>query len=93
MTLPRDCDPDRIAEAAIGLMYLTFYGPENEIRASTGLGNDVLGLLHSKGWIGDPNADAGRSVRLTDDGEAQAVIMFHKYFEKRAAEATDPPPR
>jgi len=82
VALPAECDSEKLAEIAIGLMYLGFYGPEDAIRSPKGYGRDVLGLLYDKGWISDPKDKSRSSVGLTEDGETQAALMFAKYFEK-----------
>ncbi len=79
MSLPAQCDSEKIAEVAIGLMYLTLHGDRGGVRAWKGLDWDVLHLLHDKGWISDPKSKA-RSVVVTEEGESHAQRMFEKHF-------------
>lgn len=79
MALPPDCDPDKLAEAAIGLMYLVLHRDGHLTRAWKGLDWDVLDLLHEKGWISDPKGKA-RSVVVTDEGKSQASLAFEKLY-------------
>ncbi len=80
MGLPDNCDADKIAEVAIGLMYLTLHGRPPVLRAWKGLDWGVLDLLHEKGWIADPKGKA-RSVVVTEEGELQAQLLFEKHFK------------
>jgi hypothetical protein len=83
MALPLDCDADKVAEVAIGLMYLGLHGPEDALRAPKGLTRDVLDLLYAKGWISDPSDKSVDTVALTEEGEAQAALMYARYLEKQ----------
>lgn len=79
MSLPTNCNSEKIAEVAIGLMYLTLHGRNLGLRAWKGFDWDILDSLHEKGWIGDPKGKA-RSVIITEEGKAQAQLMFEKHF-------------
>jgi hypothetical protein len=79
MGLPTECDQDKIAEAAIGLMYLTLHGNSHATRAWKSIDWDVLNLLHSKGWIFDP-INKAKSVLVTEEGQEHAKLMFEKHF-------------
>jgi hypothetical protein len=79
MGLPDGCDVDKLAEVALGLMYLTLHGDKSCTRAWKGTDWDVLNLLHERGWIGDPKSKA-KSVPVTGDGEALAERFFKKHF-------------
>ena len=79
MGLPTNCDEDKIAEVAIGLMYLTLHGDHNAVRAWKSMDWDVLDLLHHKGWIVDPKSKS-KSVVVTEEGEVRARLMFEKHF-------------
>ncbi len=82
MSLPDDCDVEKIAEVAIALMYLTFEGSRGELRAWKGLDWDVLAVLHEKGWIGNPRTKA-RSVLVTETGGKQARLLFERHFKAK----------
>ena len=79
MALPDNCDAEKTAEIAIGLLYLTIHGPEMAPSAWKGIDWDVMGLLHDKGWISNP-AGKAKSVVLTDVGLRKAEAMFKKHF-------------
>ncbi len=80
MALPDGCDPNKVAEVALGLMYLTMHGVGVGARAWKGMDWDVLDLLHERGWISDPKTKA-RSVMITDEGEQLAERFFEKHFK------------
>jgi hypothetical protein len=82
MALPPDCDSTKIAEAAIGLLYLTLHGKHPDLRAWKGLDWDVMDVLFENGWILDPKGKA-RSVVVTKEGEVQAKLMFEKHFASK----------
>ena len=82
MALPDGCDIDKLAEMALGLMFLTIHDGGSMPRAWKGLDWDVLRLLYEKGWISDPRSKA-KSVALTDEGVRLAEAFFEKHFRKR----------
>lgn len=74
-----DLDHDRIAEAALGLLWLSLH---DHTRVWKGLNWDVMNLLFRKGWIQDPIGKA-RSVSLTLEGSERAEGYLCKYFGKK----------
>lgn len=79
MSLPPQCDKQKIAEVALALMHLTIHGDEASPRVWKGLDWDVLDVLFEKGWISNPKSKA-KSVLLTDEGKKQAPSLFKKHF-------------
>lgn len=79
MALPEGCDIDKLAEVALGLMFLTVHGGRLGSRAWKGFDWDILNLLHQKGWISDPKSKA-KSVVLTQEGERLAERFFEQHF-------------
>lgn len=79
MALPEGCDSEKIAEVALGLMFLTIHGDCSGARAWKGLDWDILNLLHDKGWISDPKSKA-KSVSVSEEGERLAERFFAKHF-------------
>lgn len=77
--LPDGIDKDRLAETALAILSLTLH---DDGRVWKGLGWDLMGLLHEKGWIVDPRSKA-KSVVLTEDGERLAHEFLRKYFGRR----------
>jgi hypothetical protein len=80
VSLPDGCDIDKLAEVALGLMFLTIHG-DSFPRAWKGLDWDVLNLLYEKGWISDPKSKA-KSVALTEEGVRLAQAFFEKHFRQ-----------
>lgn len=80
-------DPDKLAEAALGLLSLTLHDGD---RAWKGLDWDVMDLLYQRGWIHDPRGKA-KSVVLTETGLAMAGAMLHKHFGRPPQAGLTPP--
>ena len=79
MALPDGCDREKIAEAALGLMFFTIHGDRSGSRAWKGLDWDILNLLYERGWISDPKSKA-KSVSVSEEGERLAERFFAKHF-------------
>ena len=64
MSLPPNCDSEKLAEVAIALLYVTMHESGPGWRAWKGVDWDLMNLLHEKGWISDPpienKSDIGR---------------------------------
>lgn len=75
--LPKELDADKLAEAALGLLYLTFNGDA----VWKGLDFNLMNVLHEKGWISDPVSKA-KSVVLTMEGRRVAKGFMLKHFGK-----------
>jgi len=73
-----DIDEDKIAEAALALMYLTFHA---RYRAWKQIDWEVTNRLHEKGFICDP-VGKEKSVVLTDEGLIISEKLFNKLFTK-----------
>ena len=71
-------DTDKIDDAALALLYLTFH---NECRAWKAMDWDVLGRLHDKGMIDDPVGKV-KSVVFTQEGLKRAKALFEDMFRK-----------
>jgi hypothetical protein len=79
-----DIDYDRIDDAVLALMYLTWH----DIDRSTGLARawksfdwDAMNRLHEREVIFDPVSKA-KSVRLTKDGMERSEALFKQMFLK-----------
>ena len=82
MPIPENIDTEKLAEAALGMLWLTAHGASYEItRVWKGLDWDVLDLLYEKGWIFDPKSKA-KSVSVTEEGEKVAESLRQKHFSK-----------
>ena len=81
MALPEGCDIEKLAEVALGLMFVTIHDGSLGPRAWKGLDWNILSLLHEKGWISDPKSKA-KSVALTEEGERLAESFFAKHFRQ-----------
>jgi hypothetical protein len=72
-------DADKVDEAVLALLTLTL-GANNLCNCAwKGHDWDVMNRLHEKGLIHDPH-NKSKSVTLTQEGMAQARILFHKLF-------------
>jgi hypothetical protein len=78
--VPGNLDEDKLAEAALALLSLTFDG----VRVWKSLDWNLMNLLHNKGWISDPISKA-KSVALTPEGERLATAFLTKHFAKTQA--------
>ena len=77
--LPDELDAEKLAEVALGLLFLTIH---DGCRAWKGLDWGVMNLLFERGWIQDPHGKA-KSVVLTDTGLALAEKLLLKHFGRR----------
>ena len=73
--LPSELDAQKLAEVALALLSLTLHGG----RVWKALDWDLMNLLHSKGWIGDPVSKT-KSVIVTEEGEELARTFLVKHF-------------
>jgi len=78
---PAKADHDKIDEAVLALLTLTFYRDNDVIRAWKTFDWDAMSRLHAKGYIQDPVGKL-KSVVLTDKGVTQAQQLFAKLFAK-----------
>jgi hypothetical protein len=72
-------DTQKIADAILGLFYLTLH---EQCRAWKSMDWDALDRLHEKGFIADP-ANKAKSVLLTDERLRECQRLFEKPFAKR----------
>lgn len=84
MAIPDDLDREKLAEVALGLLWLGAHGDRDATRVWKGLDWDLMDLLHEKGWIGNPKSKA-RSVVLTEEGVQVAEKFLEKHFGARGA--------
>ncbi|RLA49672.1 MAG: hypothetical protein DRR42_15240 [Gammaproteobacteria bacterium] len=81
MTFDENINEEKLAEAALAILSLTAHKEFGGVRAWKGMDWDLLGLLHKKGWIGDP-VGKQKSVILSDEGEKLAAQFLEKHFGK-----------
>ena len=81
MALPENLDQEKLAEAALAILYLGAYEQEYGTRAWKSMDWDLLDVLHEKGWIGDP-VGKQKSVDLTAQGLTLAAKYLEKHFGK-----------
>jgi hypothetical protein len=76
MSDERELDWDKLAECALGILWLNVhdYG-----RVWKSMPWEVTDLLHEKDWISDPKTRA-KSVVLTEEGEELAQTFLQKHF-------------
>ena len=73
--LPEELDKDKLAEAALGILFLTFH----DDYVWKALDFNLMNVLHEKGWIYDPVSKA-KSVGLTIEGKRLAKEFLLKHF-------------
>lgn len=81
MPIPQNTDEEKLAEAALAILWLSAHKDGPATRAWKGMDWDVTDLLFEKGWILDPK-NKYKSVILTDAGERLAEQYFEKHFSK-----------
>jgi Domain of unknown function (DUF6429) len=74
-------DTDKVDEAVLALLFLTLGANGVSNCAWKGHDWDALDRLHEKGFIRDPH-NKNKSVLLTEEGMAQARLLFEKHFGK-----------
>ena len=74
-----DYDTDKVDDAALALLSLTFHEEFGVIRAWKGLDWKITDRLYEKGYIADPKGKA-KSVVMTDEGVARAEELFKQLF-------------
>lgn len=79
MPIPEGTDEEKLAEAALAILWLGVHGDEHTARVWKNMDWDVTDMLHEKGWISDPKSKA-KSVMLTEEGERLAQEYFEKHF-------------
>lgn len=72
-------DTDRIDEAVLALLYLTWH---DQHRAWKGFDWDALDRLHQKGMIDNPK-DGNKSVVFTQKGLRRSKELFEAMFAGR----------
>jgi len=81
MIFAENIDEEKLAEAALAILSLTAHNDMSAVRAWKGMDWDLLGLLHEKGWIGDP-VGKQKSVVFSSEGEELAAQFLEKHFGK-----------
>ncbi len=81
MTFYENINEEKLAESALAILSLTAHKECGGVRAWKGMDWDLLGLLHEKGWIGDP-VGKQKSVIFSDEGEKLAAQFLEKHFGK-----------
>ena len=76
-----DIDEDKIDDAALALLSLTFHGDKYGTRAWKNFDWDTLNRLHAKGYITDPIGKA-KSVAMTENGRKESLKLFARLFSK-----------
>lgn len=79
MPIPDDADREKLAEVALGLLYLTAFTDRMGTRAWKGLDWGLLDVLYEKDWIYDPKGKA-KSLVLTEEGAKRAEEFFRRHF-------------
>lgn len=79
MPIPEDANTEKLAEAALGLLWLSVHGDEYGTRVWKGLDWDVMNLLYERGWISDPK-NKNKSVVLTEEGKKLSEEFFEKHY-------------
>jgi hypothetical protein len=74
-----DYDRNKVDDAVLALLYLTFLGDQNVVRAWKSFDWDAMDRLHEKGYIGDPKNKA-KSVIVTEECLKVAKELFIKFF-------------
>jgi hypothetical protein len=85
MPLPDTLDEQKLAEAALAILGLTAHRSHTETKVWKGLDWDLLGVLHKRGWIGDP-VGKSKSVALTEEGERLASELLERRFSRSSRE-------
>lgn len=81
MAVPRDADKEKLAEAALAILWLGAHSDGSSTRVWKQMDWDLTGLLFERGWISDPKTKA-QSVMLTEEGERLAEKFFQELFSK-----------
>ena len=63
------------------LLYLTTFKDKSGFRSWKSYGWEVLGRLHERGFIDNPQSKA-KSVLLTEEGAQRSKALFEKHFAK-----------
>ena len=79
MIFGENINEEKLAEAALAILSLTGHKEPGGVRAWKGMDWDLLGLLHEKGWIGDP-VGKQKSVVFSEEGETLAAEFLEKHF-------------
>jgi hypothetical protein len=85
MPLPDTLDEQKLAEAALAILGLTAHRSHTQTMVWQGMDWDLLGMLHSRGWIGDP-VGRSKSVALTEEGERLAGELLRRHFSRSTKE-------
>jgi len=80
MSDERDLDWDKLAECALGILWLNLH---EDVRVWKSMPWEITDILYEKGWISDPKSKA-KSVVLTEDGERLAQEFLEKHFGCRS---------
>ena len=81
MSIPSDADTDKLAEAALAILWLGAHGDGDATRVWKQIDWELTGLLYDRGWISDPQTKA-QSVLLSEEGEKLAEKFFQELFSK-----------
>ncbi|MEE4331401.1 MAG: DUF6429 family protein [Wenzhouxiangella sp.] len=79
MPIPDTADQEKLAEAALAILWLGVHEDKYGTRVWKGMDWDLMAVLFEKGWISDPKSKA-KSVVLTEEGESLAQKLFEKHF-------------
>jgi len=74
-------DEDKIDDAVLALLTLTFHAEKNVVKAWKTFDWNAMSRLHAKGYIQDPVGKL-KSVVLTEKGVAHAQQLFSRLFIK-----------
>ena len=81
MSIPKDLDQEKLAEAALAILSLSRMVEPYGVTAWKGIDWDVMNMLHDKGWISNP-VGKQKSVGITEEGIKLADQFLEKHFAK-----------
>lgn len=81
MSIPSDADREKLAEAALAILWLGAHGDGDATRVWKQVDWELTELLFERGWISDPKTKA-KSVLLSEEGEKLAEKFFQDLFSK-----------
>ena len=76
-----DIDEGKVDEISLALLYLTTFKNKSGFRSWKSYSWEVLGRLHERGFIDNPQSKA-KSVLLTEADAQRSKALFEKYFAK-----------
>jgi hypothetical protein len=81
MAVPIDVDKEKLAKAALAILWLGAHSDGRATRVWKQMDWDLTDLLFERGWISDPKTRA-QSVVLTEEGERLSENFFQELFSK-----------